>query len=106
LRQESPDPFAALPQLVPGVFSLTEAAAGLTEAWASMPWLFLIRLSLFFVPNSLPNSPRLSFKNPHFMGISRAKPDHRHRRLLRTRRERPRRCRRAGQERYECGDAK
>src|SRR5262249_49572579 len=30
-------------------------------------------------------------KNPHFMGVSGAEPDHRHGWLLRTRRERPRR---------------
>src|SRR5262249_61823136 len=29
-------------------------------------------------------------KNPHFMGVSGAEPDHRHGRLLRTRRRRPR----------------
>src|SRR5262249_484156 len=34
-------------------------------------------------------------KNPHFTGISGVKADHRHRRLLRARGERPRECRAA-----------
>jgi hypothetical protein len=68
-----------------------------TEAATAAPCRIRHRNRLAF---SSPQPSLQASKNPHFMGISGVLPDHRHRWLLRARRERPRR--RAAEQGDEC----